>query len=345
MSQAFSSSIECRPFNPTANILWDPIWNLRISLTPCECALLDAWPLRRLGFIRTFGAGGLAMPTQHSRLSHVQGVFALVAHFHPDNERLRLAALLHDVGHGPFSHSLEVLPGFDHHERGRAIILGEIVGGVLQQHGFDPAEIVALTEGRPPNPVRTQNGLLHLDHLDFFVRDPFACGWHTPAPADILSRLYLDGPNVATDLATAEQLVERILFEHRLFSAPVKVAAEAVLARLFVLARQKGIFKADLGRVAAMTDADVLAQLAQANDPEIGSLLERLLRRPHTLGLRRLAEGEVAPPQALVIHFDQPYLGQPLVDGQPVSQLSERAALMLAEARALLGAFVVDLAD
>jgi len=70
--------------------------------------------------------------------------------------------------------------------------------------------------------------------------------------------------------------------------------------------------------------------------------LERLLHRPHTLHVRRLAADEALPEGALVVTFSKPYLGQPLVDGQPVGQVSERAAAMLAEARTLLGTFVVE---
>ena len=342
MNKNFSSPIEYYPFTPIADALWEPVWQLRVSLTPCERDLLNTRALRRLEFVRTFGAGGLAMPTHHSRLSHVRGVFALTAHFHPDDEVLRLAALLHDVGHGPFSHSAEAIPGFDHHKAGRAIISGEEVGNILYQYGFNPDQIVALTEAIPPNPVRTQNGLLHLDHLDFFVRDPFACGWHTPLPADLLTRLYLDGPNVATDLTTAELLVERIFFEHTLFTAPLKIATEAVLARLFTLASQKGFLKVDTYSIASLTDADVLSRLAQINDAEIANLLERLLYRPHTLTVRRVEPDEPIPAEALMARVDQPYLNQPLVDGQPIDQLSERAASMLAKARTLLGTFVVE---
>jgi HD superfamily phosphohydrolase len=301
--------------------------------------------MRRLGYVRTFGAGGLMLPTQHSRLSHVLGVLALVAHFRPDDEQLRLAALLHDVGHGPFSHSSECLPGFDHHLAGREIISGSIVGEILHRYGFEPARIIALVEGKPPNPVRTHNGRLHLDHLDFFVRDPFVCGWHTPQPADLLSQLYLAEVNVAAELPVAEHLVERILFEHRLFTAPTKIAAEAVLKHLLILGAQRGILKTDNHSVVAMTDAALLSLLAEAKDPEITELLEQLLRRPHTLTVRRVEPDEPLPPQALTIQFDQPYLGQPLVDGQPVSQRSARAASMLAEARALLGEFLVERVD
>jgi HD superfamily phosphohydrolase len=344
MEEIFSI-IRYRPFSPASAILWEPIWNLSITLSPCERDLLNTSSLRRLGFVRTFGAGGLVMPTQHSRLSHIQGVFALAAHFQPNDQPLRLAALLHDVGHGPFSHSAEVLPDFNHHDIGREIIFGDEVGKVLHNCNIDPAEIVALIEGQPPNPVRTQNGLLHLDHLDFFLRDPFVCGWHTPSPAEILSRLYLDGPNVATDLATAEHLIERILFEHQLFTAPIKVAAEAVLEHVLTVASQKKLLNLDPQDLAMMTDADLLIHLVQTNEPEITRWLGRLLRRPESLTVRRAAPDEPPPAEAITVRFENPYLNQPLVHSRPVSEVSERAASLLAEARELLGTFVVEASD
>ncbi len=343
MNEAFESPIEYDPFTANTDILWEPVWQLHIPLTPCERELLNTWAMRRLGFVRTFGAGGLVLPAQHSRLAHVRGVFALTAHFRPDDEPLRLAALLHDVGHGPFSHSAEALPGFDHHAAGQAIILGVEVGGILRKYGFDPDEIVALTEGDPPNPVRTQNGLLHLDHLDFFVRDPFVCGWHTPLPAEILSRLHLDGANVSTDLAMAEHLIERITFENKLFVAPATIAVEAVLEHLLRLAGEKRILNTELQNIATLTDASLLAHLTQANDTEITTLLDCLWRHPHTLTVRRIGSSEVVPSSAMMVRFEHLYLNQPLVEGQPIEHVSPVAAKMLADARNLGGVFVVEM--
>jgi HD superfamily phosphohydrolase len=89
MNHDFSSLIEYDPFSADADVLWEPVWKLLIPLTPCERDLLNTRSLRRLGFVYTFGAGGLVLPTQHSRLSHMRGVFALAAHFHPGDENLR----------------------------------------------------------------------------------------------------------------------------------------------------------------------------------------------------------------------------------------------------------------
>jgi HD superfamily phosphohydrolase len=131
MNEFFLLQSNIIPFTPMAEVLWELVWQLRVPLNPCERDLLNTRSLRRLEFACTFGAGDWGMPTHHSRLFHVRGVFALTAHFRPDDEVLRLATLLYDVGHGPFSHSAEALPGFDHHQAERAIISGEEVDNIL----------------------------------------------------------------------------------------------------------------------------------------------------------------------------------------------------------------------
>jgi hypothetical protein len=89
----------------------------------------------------------------------------------------------------------------------------------------------------------------------------------------------------------------------------------------------------------------LLAHLSQAGDAEITEMLDRLYFYPHTLTVHRMESDESVPPNALVMRFEHPYLNQPLVDGQPVEQVSPKAAGMLAEARNLCGVFVVEMSD
>src|SRR5690625_1373094 len=84
---------------------FDPLWRVPVELSPLERALLDSWPVRRLGMVAHAGAAALTTTQTYSRLEHSLGVLALVAHFAPQDALARATALLHDVGHLPFSHT------------------------------------------------------------------------------------------------------------------------------------------------------------------------------------------------------------------------------------------------
>jgi HD superfamily phosphohydrolase len=117
------------PFRPKQ--VNDPIWGT-IELLPWEVALLDTPLLQRMRGVRQLGLAQLVFPSAcHDRLEHIIGVIGAVEltlrsldrqierwnRDHPDNHlpriidtdryALRLAALFHDLGHGPFSHALE----------------------------------------------------------------------------------------------------------------------------------------------------------------------------------------------------------------------------------------------
>lgn len=109
----------------------DPIWGT-IELLPWEVALLDTTLLQRMRGVRQLGLAQLVFPGAcHDRLEHIIGVVGAVdvmlssldrhiSRWNRDNKMatlpqigdedryvLRLAALLHDLGHGPFSHAIE----------------------------------------------------------------------------------------------------------------------------------------------------------------------------------------------------------------------------------------------
>ena len=117
--------------------------------------------LRRIGFL---GALDHILPqNRHNRYDHSVGVARLALLYakqrglcQHDTRILVAAGLLHDVGHGPLSHTLEPIFrsrfGISHHKVGREIILGQSSYGreipaVLKRHGLDPDEIVAMIEG------------------------------------------------------------------------------------------------------------------------------------------------------------------------------------------------------
>lgn len=133
-------------------------------------ALARTKPLRRLeriGFLGaidyiTKGSGRSPYRRRHNRLEHSIGVAKLAEQYSDlvemaqhDRDLVVAAALLHDVGHGPLSHTLEPVFeevfGINHHSASRDIIRGDSLGDevlqVLRQYKIDPDEVIALIDG------------------------------------------------------------------------------------------------------------------------------------------------------------------------------------------------------
>lgn len=158
---------------------------------PLVPALLSTKPMKRLAGIGFLGAidylrhgtGRAGHRRRHNRLEHSIGVakladlFAEESQLSPDRRRLMIAAaLLHDVGHGPLSHTLEPVFsekfGIDHHRMTRQIVTGENSLGadvpeILADAGLDLDEVIALIEGVHDGDVGYLfSGQINLDTLE-----------------------------------------------------------------------------------------------------------------------------------------------------------------------------------
>lgn len=160
-------------------------------------ALIDSPEMQRLRRIRQLGAAFTSYPgAEHSRFGHSLGVYHLmgrvldhlcqrqVVRLEPEEQTLALcAALLHDVGHGPFSHAFEKITGSDHEQRTAEVILSPAtgVGQVLRQRAAAwPQRIVDLLQGAAgAGPQFVQDLLssqLDVDRMDYLLRDSLLCG-------------------------------------------------------------------------------------------------------------------------------------------------------------------------
>lgn len=319
-----------------ASVLWEPLWRLRTKLRPVERDLLTCSTLRRLHFVHHSGGSYLSTQHTHSRLQHTLGVFSLIAHFCPENDLLRAAALLHDVGHPPFSHALEQLDGIDHHRWTIERILSPPIADILAQHNLDPQAVLACISGESTNLLRNGNGILHTDHLDSWVRSAQVGGTLPLTTPELLARLHLRGSYLGTNIETAELLVDLIVAEARFHCSAANLGTNTILKHLVQQVLDAGVLTNIT--LAAMTDNMVERVLFET--PVTAKEARRLWCQPHAIVVHRLGAKD-APPTAHVVQMDHLYLAMPLTDGQIVTRVSSRAAALLAQAQQLRGTYVV----
>jgi len=191
-----------------------------LRLEPLALGLLETLEIQRLNSIRQLGLTYLVFPgANHSRVEHVLGVSHVAGEMAralglPEDERklVQAAGLLHDVGHGPFSHTLEhVLSrelAVDHMDLTQRIITGDDdnVSGedraefpdvpriheVLDEHGVAPKAVAALIRGpaargasllAPGGPKEARRYLASIihspmdaDQIDYLMRDAHYTG-------------------------------------------------------------------------------------------------------------------------------------------------------------------------
>lgn len=146
--------------------------------------LLDTRAMQRLRRIKQMGFAWLVYPgAEHSRFGHALGAFhvaqRLIAQLHlaPEVARhIKVAALLHDIGHGPFSHAWEhVFGGASHEQWGSRIVAedGEL-REALERVEPGMAETLASfwsKSYRPHFARKLVSSQLDVDRLDYLLRD------------------------------------------------------------------------------------------------------------------------------------------------------------------------------
>ena len=174
-------------------VIRDPLWD-NIRLDPAAVRALDTPTVQRLRYIRQVGHTFLVYPgATHSRFEHALGAYHLtrlalaaleeLGEIAPATEAhclaVRMAALLHDIGHYPFSHALEEA-GFPSHEALGAAKLsqGELGDCLVSIGGRDfPTAVGELISGVSPSPLQGLiSGSIDLDKVDYLSRDARMCG-------------------------------------------------------------------------------------------------------------------------------------------------------------------------
>jgi HD superfamily phosphohydrolase len=166
-------------------VVRDPLWN-NIRLEPQALAVLDTPAVQRLRYVRQLGHAFLVYPgATHTRFEHALGAYHLARRVVTELGQLesndglvvRLAALLHDIGHYPFSHALEEA-GLPHHETLAARHLRSgILASTLERLGVPADRLLTLIQGTSTSPLAGLiSGPIDVDKLDYLSRDATMCG-------------------------------------------------------------------------------------------------------------------------------------------------------------------------
>ena len=156
-------------------------------------SLIDTPEFQRLRRIRQLGLAYFAyQAAEHSRFTHSLGAFHLAGravaklrlNYKIADEAqtaVRVAALLHDIGHGPFSHVIESILDFHHEDFTIEAVLSDEteIGRLLQKFSPDLAkDIAAIIRGdfRPLALAQLVSSQLDVDRMDYLLRDSLMTG-------------------------------------------------------------------------------------------------------------------------------------------------------------------------
>ncbi|MGQ0712179.1 MAG: HD domain-containing protein [Gemmatimonadaceae bacterium] len=174
-------------------VIRDPLWN-NILVDEAALRLIDTPTFQRLRYVRQLGLAHLVYPgATHTRFEHAVGAYHLsrrtisllvergeLGRIGADEcAVVRAAALLHDIGHYPFSHALEEIGALDHEEVAHALIgAGEVADALTSLVARDaPARVHALIRGQSASPLQGLiSGSLDLDKIEYLKRDALMCG-------------------------------------------------------------------------------------------------------------------------------------------------------------------------
>lgn len=176
----------------------DPVHNIIRLRTDSDegelmMALIDTPEFQRLRRIKQLGLGLYTYQgAEHSRFTHSLGAFHLMSRVldrlsekysidAQDRAAARAAALLHDVGHGSFSHVMEKVLGFHHEKWTVEVVLSEATGIGRLLRSFSPelaGKVAGIIEGKfqPAALGQLVSSQLDVDRMDYLLRDSLMTG-------------------------------------------------------------------------------------------------------------------------------------------------------------------------
>ncbi len=274
----------------------DPIHDF-VRVYDNELKIIDTPIFQRLRRIRQLSGAHLIYPgAQHTRFEHSLGVMHIASMAgqalaekgivsSDDIQNLRLAGLLHDIGHGPFSHLFEEIfeekRKISHEDLGRDIILKTEIGDIISKNGFDKKLITKLAFGDSKLQFMNEiiSGVLSADIMDYLLRDGYFTGAeHAKIDHHRLTHsLDVYKNKLALDKSSLVNFETMMISRYQMFKAvyfhKTVRAGEVMLLEAMDLAEgELGLSSMNLDEYLQLSDDVILAKLL--NLPEHNSKLK-----------------------------------------------------------------------
>jgi HD superfamily phosphohydrolase len=277
-----------------------------IEIGPLEVELMDTPEFQRLRGIKQLGTAYLVFPSAvHTRFEHSLGT-SWMAHkilesvrrteaiTTDDEAPIRVAALLHDITHIPFGHTLEderrVLPRHDKdEERVEYFLRQSTVGRILKREGIQE-QVIDTIRGNDTYAADIVGGAISADLLDYLRRDTYFCGLSQNYDARIFESFIIEGGRLALNLEkqgrlrqdTLSELVNlvriRYTLSERVYYHHTKVSSGAMISKAVELALREGLTAQELRTLGDETLIWTLRELYTRN-ATVAHMLNRLASR------------------------------------------------------------------
>src|SRR6266542_3954838 len=288
--------------------------------------LIDAPEFQRLRRIKQLGLGLYTYQgAEHSRFTHSLGALHLITRIldrlgetysitAEDHAAVRAAALLHDVGHGPFSHAMEKLLGVRHEQLTMLAVTSEEteLHKTLTSHSAKlPHRVASIIEGtfKPAALAQLVSSQLDVDRMDYLLRDSLMTGakyglydleWIINALQIDLEgdRIYVAARGIfaVEEYLQARYYMFRQVYFHRTLRSAEAVLRSALRRALELVEKNEPVwcapgtsFEKILRRQSLsitehleMDDSDVIFHMKQwqhSNDPVLSDLSQRFVGR------------------------------------------------------------------
>jgi uncharacterized protein len=264
----------------------DPVHG-NIDLNETEFKIIDTQQMQRLRYIKQLDMTYLVFPgANHTRFEHSLGTMQVTRELaaqtcRKEGKELSYVGLLHDIGHGPFSHLSEPFMKKNHEKIGEERIRNSEIKDIITDSELSFNRIMSYF--KDADKIDIVGGTLGSDRIDYLMRDSHYTGvaYGVIDYERIKTRLILSKGRLAileSGVSGAESiLIARYFMYSNVYAHHGKVIANKMLQRAIGQAIENKLFDAD--ELANMYDYQLIEILTSSKIKQISGLTNRILER------------------------------------------------------------------